>query len=150
MDTAASTGGRRRRFATSGVGFAIPINAAMAVIRQMQSGGWRSVTSPSGGSSAVTSASRALLGVQVEDGAGGGGGGALIVGVQPGTPAESAGLVAGDEIVGLGGTAVASASDLTAAMRAHRPGDRVQIDWVGPDGQQHSASLRLASGGSAA
>jgi S1-C subfamily serine protease len=146
MDTAASMSGRRR-ISVSGVGFAIPINSAMAIVRQMQGGAY-AVPHSTGGGSTASSGSQALLGVAVEDG--GGQPGALIVGVEAGTPADSAGLAAGDDIVSLGGSGVASASDLSAAIRSHRPGDRVEVDWVDQNGQQHSAAVQLAASGSAA
>jgi S1-C subfamily serine protease len=148
MDTAASTSGRRR-ISVSGVGFAIPIDSAMAIVRRMQAGSYPAGSS-GGGQSTVTSGSQALLGVEVEDAGAQGGAGAEVVGVQAGAPAEGAGLAAGDDILSLGGTTIASASDLSAAIRSHHPGDRVQVHWVDQDGQQHSATVQLAGVGSAA
>jgi S1-C subfamily serine protease len=147
MDTAASMSGRRR-ISVSSVGFAIPINSAMAIVHQMQSGAYAVPKSSNGGSATAPSGSQALLGVEVEDG--GAQPGALIVGVEAGTPADSAGLTAGDDIVSLGGTAVGSASDLSAAIGAHHPGDRVEVDWLDQSGQQHSATVQLAAAGSSA
>jgi S1-C subfamily serine protease len=143
MDTAASSGGFRRR-SVAGVGFAIPIDSAMAVVQQMRSGAYRPGTS-SGGTAAAPAGQQALLGVEVESGSALSGSGALVVGVQAGTPAEGAGLTAGDAIVGLGGTSVTSAAGLTSAIRAHHPGDRVEVVWLDQAGQQQSATVRLAS-----
>jgi S1-C subfamily serine protease len=133
MDTAASA--RRFRFqAGSGVGFAIPINAAMSIVQQIRSGG--------GSSPNVQIGQRALLGVEVQDG---NAPGALVVGVQSGSPASSAGMVAGDLITSLGGKSVDSASALSAAIRAHHPNDRVQVVWEDQSSQRHSATVQLAA-----
>ena len=136
MDTAASS--RRFRFVNGGSeGFAIPIATAMAVARQIRSGGAGTVTVP-------PVAQTALLGVQL-GGGGAGGSGALVVGVEPGSPADVAGIVPGDTIVSFAGDTVDSPGQLHDAVRAHRPGDRVQVGWVDGSGQQHSATVQLAA-----
>jgi serine protease DegQ len=53
--------------------------------------------------------------------------GALVQAVVPGSAAAKAGLRAGDVIVELGTTPVRSVEDLLAALRRHKPGDRVSI-----------------------
>lgn len=53
--------------------------------------------------------------------------GVLLSGVRAGSPAERAGLKAGDVIVKFGGVAVKNLEDLTFALRGHRPGDRVEV-----------------------
>jgi S1-C subfamily serine protease len=134
MDTAAST--RRFRFRTgASTGFAIPINSAMSIATGLRSGA---------GSSAPA-AQRALLGVEVQDATAQGTSGAYVASVQSGSPAASAGLAAGDLIVSLGGQSVDSASALTAAIRAHHPGDRVSVGWINQAGQQRTATVTLAS-----
>jgi S1-C subfamily serine protease len=55
-------------------------------------------------------------------------------------------LAGGDTIVTFDGKTITASSDLTQLLSAHRPGDRVQVGWVDPSGQHHSASVRLASG----
>jgi S1-C subfamily serine protease len=77
---------------------------------------------------------------------GGAGEGATVVGVLAGTPAEAAGLQSGDVIVAVNGCAVASASDLTAVLGAHRPGDQAEIDWYHLEGGAHSATVTLTEG----
>ena len=69
--------------------------------------------------------------------------GALVLDVSGGTPAEAAGLRRGDVIVGLGGERVTSSEDLSAAIRKHRPGDRVDVRWQRGSSQQ-TASVALA------
>lgn len=53
--------------------------------------------------------------------------GALVQSVVPNSAAAKAGLRAGDVIVELGGTPVRSVEDLLAALRRHKPGDRVPV-----------------------
>jgi hypothetical protein len=53
--------------------------------------------------------------------------GVRITGVRPGSPAEKAGVKAGDVIVGFAGVPVKTLEDLTFALRARRPGDRVEV-----------------------
>jgi hypothetical protein len=53
--------------------------------------------------------------------------GVRLSGVRAGSPAEQAGMQAGDIIVDLGEREVADLYALTAALRAHRPGDAVSL-----------------------
>ncbi len=138
MNTAAESSFRSQ---SSTVGFAIPIDDALAIVHQIENG----VSSGN-----VRVGAPPLLGVQIQDQSnsrfGGGTAGALVVGVQAGTPAASAGLVTGDTITGLGGTSVTSAASLSQAMQSHRPGDKVEVVWVDGSGSRHSATVTLASG----
>lgn len=56
--------------------------------------------------------------------------GALVQGVDPGSPADKAGIKPGDVITGLGGAAIGSAEDLSSELRNHKPGDSVKITLV--------------------
>ena len=53
--------------------------------------------------------------------------GVKISGVRPGSPAERAGVLAGDTLVGFGGVDVKTLDDLTFALRGKRAGDRVEV-----------------------
>ncbi|GAB6064741.1 M20/M25/M40 family metallo-hydrolase [Deferrisoma palaeochoriense] len=53
--------------------------------------------------------------------------GVRLSGVTPGSPAEAAGLEEGDVIVGLGSEEIQSLADLGRALKAHAPGDRVEV-----------------------
>ena len=53
--------------------------------------------------------------------------GLKLTGVRPGSPADAAGLKAGDIVVELGGVAVTDLYSYSAALYAHKPGDRVTI-----------------------
>ena len=134
MDTAAS-GRVRDRQLGSNVAFAIPINTAISVAQKISSG----TPSPN-----IRTAHGAFLGVDVRNSSSPAG--ALVVGVQPNTPADSAGIAAQDVIVAVNGTAVASVESLQSALRAHKPGDHVRIRWIDGSGQQQNATVQLASG----
>jgi putative serine protease PepD len=63
--------------------------------------------------------------------------------VGPATPAESAGLRAGDVITAVDGEEIASSDELGSAIRSHRPGDRVEVTWQ-RGGAELSAAVALA------
>jgi S1-C subfamily serine protease len=140
MDTAASVGRFRRSAAT--VAYAIPINAAMSMVHQLEIGGG-STAAP------VQTAQRPILGVQIQDATAQGASGALVAGVLAGGPAEAAGIGAGDVIVGFDGQTIDSSTALGTAIQAHKPGDRVQVTWVDQSGQQHTATVSLVAAPSA-
>ena len=143
MDAAAAVGYSFE--STAGQGFAIPINDAIAISRQIEAGA---------GSSTVHTGPTGFIGIQVDPRVGlrGGGSsgspaaGALLGGVLPGSPAAHAGLVAGDVIISLDGRAVGSATIVPDLLVPHHPGDTIQIRWIDGHGQTHSASVRLGSG----
>jgi S1-C subfamily serine protease len=70
--------------------------------------------------------------------------GALIVAVQPGGPASNAGITAGDLIERIDGSPIADASALGEALAAHRPGDKITLTVLRPEGTTASKSLTLA------
>jgi S1-C subfamily serine protease len=149
IDTAASQ--NYALSAAAGDGYAIPINQAITIAKQIEAG--RS-------SSVVHIGPTAFLGVEISaSNAGGGFGnigglgqggttatGATVAGVASGSPAEHAGLATGDVITSVGGKTVNSPTDLSADIGAHAPGDSVQVQWTDSSGQQHSAQVTLASG----
>ena len=53
--------------------------------------------------------------------------GALIISVEPGSPAQRSGLRVNDVIVTFNGTAIQGPDDLTAAIHPLKPGDHVTI-----------------------
>ena len=55
--------------------------------------------------------------------------GVLLAGARAGSPAEKAGLRAGDLIVKVGGSSVASLEELSLVLRSHRAGDVVEVEW---------------------
>jgi S1-C subfamily serine protease len=128
MDTAASTGGATQAYA-------IPIQQALTVARSIESGK-ATATVHIGGTTA-------FLGVGVQSANVSGAG---IVSVQSGSPAESAGIVAGDVITAVGGTAVTDAAGLSTALQTYDSGDKVTITFTDQSGASHTAGVTLASG----
>jgi S1-C subfamily serine protease len=131
ITTAASSGSAQT------VAYAIDIDNAMTVVKQIEAG------DASGG---VVLGYPAFLGVEVSP-SGLAASGATIAGVVTGTPAASAGLVAGDTITAVDGTAITSAGDLTTAMTQRAPGAKVTITWTsGVTGTSQSATVTLVKG----
>jgi S1-C subfamily serine protease len=148
--TAGSDGTRGQP--SGGDGLAIPINDAIAISKQIDTGT---------ASEAIHIGATGILGVQVQDSTahaasrhrgsfghryGWGVSGALIAGVLPGSPAAQSGLSAGDVIVSVDAAAVDSAAALTTLLTGHHPGDTMRLGWVDVSGQPHTATLVLATG----
>lgn len=72
--------------------------------------------------------------------------GVRLTGVSPGSPAERAGLAAGDILIGLGEHEVADLQGLTDALRAHRPGDRVVVRFI-REGERRQVEVVLGRRG---
>ena len=77
----------------------------------------------------------------------GGATGVRITGVRAGSPAEQAGLKAGDVITAIGAKVVANLFDMTEALRSHQPGDTVVIE-VRRDGAMKLLTAVLGKRGS--
>ncbi|HVV31168.1 MAG TPA: trypsin-like peptidase domain-containing protein [Mycobacteriales bacterium] len=112
-----------------GVGFAIPINEAMDTAEQIIKTGH---------------AVHPIIGASVS-GTQDGSSGALIRALNPGGPAQRAGLQVGDVIVGVGGKKVADPDATIVAVRKnHDPGDKITITYL-RSGQQHEVTVTLAA-----
>ncbi|MFS4507525.1 S1C family serine protease [Clavibacter sp. Sh2141] len=130
IDTAASSGTAQI------AGFAIPIDKAMGIAKQIESGVE---------SGTVKIGYPAFLGVLLANGAGTVAG-APVQGVVDGSGAAQAGLAQGDVVTSVDGKAVASASELSAAISAHEPGDRVTLGWTTAAGAQKTGTVTLTEG----
>jgi putative serine protease PepD len=97
-----------------GIGFAIPIDLAA-----------RSATAIVQGKQVQTGYLGVSMGVPT-----GGQDGALVQEVASGSPAAKAGLRPGDLVVAIDGQSVADPSEMSARVRAHKPGDRVTLKVV--------------------
>ncbi len=156
MDTAASEGFsfQSSSGSTGTEGFAIPINGALSIVQQIESGQGSTTAhvgptaflgvliSPSG----QQSGSGAYYGYGSEGLGGSNASGVSIESVVSGGSADVAGLTAGDVIESLDGQDVTSPSDLSSILVAFHPGDRVQVGWVDASGQSHTATVTLATG----
>jgi putative serine protease PepD len=94
-----------------GVGFAVPSSTIRSVVSQLVSG---------------KSVEHAYLGVFIGDA---NGAGAKIARVRSGSPAAKAGLKVGDVVTEFGGRSIGSSDELTAAVSAHKPGDKVSVTY---------------------
>jgi hypothetical protein len=72
--------------------------------------------------------------------------GLRLTGVRPGSPADAAGLRAGDVIVALGGEAVKDLYSYSDALYAHQPGDRVDILFLRA-GERRTVTVTLGRRG---
>jgi S1-C subfamily serine protease len=173
MITAANTGPSGPAGGT--LGFAIPINSALAIARQIASG------QPS---ATVYIGLPGFLGVEVaassssdprqqaaDQGRAGGrrdavpgscqtgseqsalparvapiAAGALIVGVVCDTAASSAGMVPGDVITSVNGQPITTPGSLTSVTARYHPGTIVTVQWVSLNGVQHTTRMLLGQG----
>ncbi|MGZ4699983.1 MAG: trypsin-like peptidase domain-containing protein [Ilumatobacteraceae bacterium] len=135
MDTAASAG--RRRVSVSRVGYAIPIEKALDVAKQIQAGK---------SSSTVHVGDRAVLGIQVTDANSLTGQGVTVVAVTSGSPAAGAGMQRGATITAIGSTTIGTVDELGKALFTQNPGDRVQVTWTDTSGTSHTATVQLIAG----
>lgn len=67
----------------------------------------------------------------------------VVVSVVAGSPADVAGLKAGDLIVAIDGKAVTSPKDLPNVVSAKKPGDTLRLDVKAADGTSRSVSITL-------
>jgi S1-C subfamily serine protease len=100
------------------IGFAIASNTVVSALPALKAG--QGASSQSGGGATQ---SGTFLGVSVADATGG----ALVQAVEPGSPAATAGIQAGDLITSINGTAVADGTALQQAIRAEKPGTTVTV-----------------------
>jgi putative serine protease PepD len=112
-----------------GVGFAIPIDQARGIAAQLIATGH---------------ASHPILGVSIADVTTSTGADQVLVrSVSTGGPAAKAGIRAGDVLAAVDGTTVTSSDGLIAAVRSHKPGDKVSITYV-RGGTRQTVTLTLA------
>lgn len=116
-----------------GVGFAIPINYARSVAEQILATGQASnpVIGVRAGNLSPAQAERLTDGRP----------GALVDGVEPGSPAERAGLQPGDVIVAVGGQEVSTVGELIIGIRQAGVGEPVEVTYV-RDGRELTVTLQ--------
>jgi S1-C subfamily serine protease len=142
MDTAASTSFGFRSAAASD-SYAIPINTATTIAKQIESGKATAV---------VHIGSTAFMGVQISSTVGNGGfgaptsAGALIAGTVAGGPAASAGLTTGDVITAINGQSVSSPSTITSLILTKKPGAKITVTYTDQGGTSHVTTVTLGSG----
>ena len=141
MDAAASrqNGGFGFSGQSTNRAFAIPIQHALAIAKQ--------ITSGQASAEVHIGATRGILGITVRaDATVDGGSGALVSGVASGSGAEAAGMGDGTVIVEVDGTSITSAADLTQALASASPKDTVNVTWVDASGATHHSKIVLSVG----
>ena len=123
-------------------GYAIPINEALSLAKQIESGK---------SSSSVHIGASAFLGVEVASTSAyyalaPAASGATIEGVLSGSPAAEAGLASGDTITSVGGHTVTSATSLRDIMDELHPAQKVTVRWVDQYGSSYKATIELTAG----
>lgn len=128
-----SSGGTTAQSGNIGIGFAIPVDQAQSIADQLISSG---------------TAKHAYLGVSSKDDVVADGSAkraaAVVVNVVAGTPADQAGLRAGDAIIAVDGKAIDGSLSLVAQVRERTVGDKVIIKIV-RSGQTKDLSATLTS-----
>jgi Do/DeqQ family serine protease len=121
---------------SQGIGFAIPISIALDIMRQIVdhgkvTRGWLGVE----GMPITAKAAMATGNPNIK--------GALVVGVFINSPADKAGVLAGDIIVAVNKKPVNSIRDVLETITLHQPGDNIEVTiFRGP--QQLSFSMRAS------
>jgi S1-C subfamily serine protease len=146
MITAGAAGSDAQTQTPSRVGFAIPLSNAIGIVTEIRAGH---------GSDTILLGDRGYMGVSVDPSVDvatqaaaqgiGATSGAWVSGVQPDSPADSAGMVAPAVIQSVDGEAVSSVDDLGPLLHVHVPGDRVSVTWVDANGS-HTTTMTLAAG----
>ena len=121
----------------SGVGFAIPVNYAIAIAQQIIAGETPSHAQLGVSLSTVNSANAQRYGLAVSEGA-------YVSAVSAGSGADEAGIEVGDIIVSFNGKKISSASDLMVAVRECSIDDTVDVK-VNRDGAEKTFSVNLGS-----
>src|SRR6476660_2759360 len=108
-----------------GVGFSIPSDTVKSVASQLIATG---------------KAVHAYLGVGIDSNASN----ARLASVKDGGAAKQAGLKTGDVITAVAGTSIATGDDLSRAIDAHKPGDKVSVTFK-RGGSEHTVTVTLAT-----
>jgi len=127
---------RRRNFA-EGIGFALPVNTARAVVEQLRTQGYvrRGYIGIEMNQVGIDDAARDYYGLPDKRGV-------IISNVTEGGPAETAGLRRGDVLRSVDGKAVRDNLDLIAKISSRQPGERVELT-VFRDGKDRNINLTL-------
>ena len=119
------------------IGFAIAIDTVKPMIGDLRTGDVRPQGLLGVSAQTMSAAIAEQFGASVEEGA-------IVVVVDPGSPADAAGIRRLDVITKVGDKDIKSSSDLQTAVRSHKPGDVVEVHWVRGE-EQLSASVTLAA-----
>jgi len=169
MDTAGNNPGYQQ----ASTGFAIPINRALSVSRQIAAGhasstitigyppfigifiGSGSAKSPraqaqqgqsASGSGNAPACSTSNANLTMPSAIAPVNSGTLIEGTICGSPAAKAGMTGGAVITAVNGQPVGSPRSLASILSRFHPGDTISVTWVSPSGQRTTSNLHLTAG----
>lgn len=132
-----AAGPRGFRFQSGSDGFAIPVNTAVSISRQVRSGR----RSPM-----VHVGPTAFLGVALAPPDVSGRTGAAVAQVVPGSPADRAGIAPGDVLTAIGGRTVTNRNVVRNVLLQTVPGRAIKVTWTDRDGASRTATVRPVSG----
>lgn len=129
------------RSSSSNIAYAIPSDAILTVVNEIRAGesnpdiiygqvGYIGVSART-----LDPELAAQLGLSITSGA-------LVETVQPGSAAAAAGIDRLSVITKVGASTVSTIDDLGAAVRSHKPGEKVSVTWVNQSGS-HTADVTL-------
>jgi serine protease DegQ len=120
------------------IGLAIPAQTVTSVVNQLLKNG--KVEHPFLGvqPATLTPEIAQQLGVPVSSGV-------IALQVVPGSPADRAGIRAGDVLVQFGDQKLDTAEDLLLALRSAKVGDRVQVTYIDKDGNRQTVMVTLTA-----
>jgi len=128
-----SSGGASSQSGNIGIGFAIPVNEARSIADQLIASG---------------KAVHPYLGVASKDGVVADGSarraGSVLTDVVSGTPADKAGLQAGDAVIAIDGNSIDGSLSLVAQVRERNVGDKVALKVV-RDGKSRDVNVTLVA-----
>jgi S1-C subfamily serine protease len=148
MDTAASVGFNFQ--SASGAGFAIPIDQALAIAREIVAGQ---------ATSTIHIGATAIIGVYVASNSAGNltyancptseaSESGVLIADPPisGSPAVSTGIARCDLITAIDGTSVSSPAALLNVMETYHPGASVSMSWLDTSDHSHTVTIQLGTG----
>jgi S1-C subfamily serine protease len=134
MTTAGNTSVATTSTATATIGYAVPIDDALAVAKVIESGTAYGT---------VHLGLHGQLGVAVNDA---NGAGVSVINVQSGSAAANAGLTEGDIITAVNGQSITSTNDLNDVMATTHVGDQISVTWQDSTGSTQTATTTLTVG----
>ncbi len=136
MDTAVASSSAGNAPAQN-IGFAIPSDRIVSLLPQLRKGG--TVSQPKAFLGVYITSMNSQLKSEYNFVPNSG---AVVMQVDPGSPAQVAGIQAGDVIVAIDGQKITSASDLASAIASKKPGQSITITlWQGQQKQTVTATL---------
>jgi S1-C subfamily serine protease len=124
----ASLGGNGTTGGSIGLGFAIPIDTVRSIAEELISTG---------------KAVHASLGLNTRSVTDGTRDGALVLNVEPKSPADQAGIQEQDVVIAIDGKPVGSSEELAVAIDRHKPGDTISVEFVRNGGTSRTVKATL-------